>query len=217
MAVFDPIIDALVGGSGNSNKAEDVRSALQGFSKLAEEQNIAVLGIHHFSKAQTTGGAPTQDKVLGSQAWVNKARAVIVCTRTKEGQYLLVPAKSNLGIVPHAVEYRIEHDKKYGTQSIFFGHLVEGALAALDAPASNDESISAVESAQEYIKALLCDVPSLTWNEMLKINDEDGKEYTKATLRRARDRLRKEGLIAASKAGFQGEHKWRLVTPQNQP
>jgi hypothetical protein len=49
--MIDPIISAI---GGDSNKATDVRRALQVVVDFAQEFNCAVVGITHFSKGTST-------------------------------------------------------------------------------------------------------------------------------------------------------------------
>jgi biotin operon repressor len=101
------IIDPLNGfmGDGDSNKNEDTRKAADAICSLAEREGFAVVGIMHLNK----GKGPPMTRVLGSMAWVAKARAAYFFTKDKEtDRRLFLPLKNNLGPDVGGMQYSIQ-------------------------------------------------------------------------------------------------------------
>lgn len=104
------IIDPFLGhfGGNDSHKETDVRAALNPLVKLAEDFDVAVVGLQHFNKGN---GSATQ-RLSGSTAWRNIVRSVLICERAPEtvteGDYVVAPEKSNLAKGrPPALAYNI--------------------------------------------------------------------------------------------------------------
>jgi hypothetical protein len=101
------IIDPLNGfmGDGDSNKSEDTRKAADAICFLAEHEGFAIVGIMHLNK----GKGPPMTRVLGSMAWVAKARAAYFFTKDKEtDRRLFLPLKNNLGPDVGGMQYSIQ-------------------------------------------------------------------------------------------------------------
>jgi hypothetical protein len=101
------IIDPLNGfmGDGDSNKSEDTRKAADAICFLAEREGFAIVGIMHLNK----GKGPPMTRVLGSMAWVAKARAAYFFTKDKEtDRRLFLPLKNNLGPDVGGMQYSIQ-------------------------------------------------------------------------------------------------------------
>ncbi len=101
------IIDPLNGfmGDGDSNSNEDTRKAADAICSLAEREAFAIVGIMHLNK----GKGPPMTRVLGSMAWVAKARAAYIYTKDKEtDRRLFLPLKNNLGPDVGGLQYSIQ-------------------------------------------------------------------------------------------------------------
>jgi DNA-binding CsgD family transcriptional regulator len=101
------IIDPLNGfmGDGDSNKSEDTRKAADAICFLAEREGFAIVGIMHLNK----GKGPPMTRVLGSIAWVAKARAAYFFMKDKEtDRRLFLPLKNNLGPDVGGMQYSIQ-------------------------------------------------------------------------------------------------------------
>ncbi|MDU5300067.1 MAG: AAA family ATPase [Cutibacterium avidum] len=87
--VIDPLSAALV---GDLNSDKDVNDALVPLAALAEELNIAVVIVHHFSK----GGGRASDKIKGSGAIRDRCRsALLVAADNETGERVITCDKSN--------------------------------------------------------------------------------------------------------------------------
>lgn len=109
LIIFDPITAYL--GAVKANDNAEVRGALLGLQQLAQERNITVLGINHFSKKAELD---TIHRVLGSTGFVAASRAVwgVVLEKPEdetedEPARLLSPIKSNYSIKPTTLRYHI--------------------------------------------------------------------------------------------------------------
>jgi len=103
--VLDPITAFM--GDTDSHKNADVRRVLAPLAKLAEEQNIAVVGISH----QTKGSAQFKAiyRTMGSLAFVAAARAAwaVVKDPDDDDRRLFLPVKNNLADAK-GLAYRLE-------------------------------------------------------------------------------------------------------------
>jgi hypothetical protein len=106
LLVVDPI-SAYMGNTDSHNNSE-VRRILAPVAKLADKHNVAVLGIHHLSKRDTTA----INRVNGSIAFVAAPRAVWLVARDPDDdeRRLFLPVKNNLAH-SNGLAYRIENDR----------------------------------------------------------------------------------------------------------
>ena len=109
LIIFDPITAYL--GAVKANDNAEVRGALLGLQNLAQEKNITILGINHFSKKAELDSI---HRVLGSTGFVAAARAVWGVVLEKQDEEssqspmrLLSPIKSNYSIDPTTLRYSI--------------------------------------------------------------------------------------------------------------
>lgn len=111
--VLDPIssFSALV----DSNKVNSVRRFTSALTQLAEEYNIAILGIHHFNKGRRDVAG---DQISGSHAYRDAARAIwLFALDAKDpSRRLMVSDKNNwaaerpLGLAYRITAGRIEYE-----------------------------------------------------------------------------------------------------------
>ncbi|PYY44015.1 hypothetical protein DEJ03_12675 [Curtobacterium sp. MCLR17_043] len=83
LVIFDPITSSM---TGNDHHREVVRSVLDPFAKLAREMDVVVIGIMHFNK----GGGNASDKLSGSHAYRDAARAVMVFAKDDDQQQVVM-------------------------------------------------------------------------------------------------------------------------------
>lgn len=89
LVIIDPIPSTM---GGDLHKVSDVRKALDPLANLAQELQIAVIGIMHFNKG--TGNA--SDKLSGSHAFRDAVRSVLLFATDEEtGQRVVTVDKSN--------------------------------------------------------------------------------------------------------------------------
>lgn len=111
--IFDPITAYL--GAVNANNNAEVRGALVGLQGLAQERNVTILGINHFSKKAELDAI---HRILGSTGFVAAARAVWAVVLEKQDEHadedparLLVPVKSNYSVNPTTLRFQIADGK----------------------------------------------------------------------------------------------------------
>ncbi len=90
----DPIV-SLVHEVINTNRAQELRQALEPLRKAGEDGGFAIAALVHFNK---TRDADLLSMVSGSRAWVEVARAVIAIAHDDEaGHNVVSQRKNNLG------------------------------------------------------------------------------------------------------------------------
>jgi hypothetical protein len=103
--LFDPVTSFL-GARCDHNRAADVRAALEPLRMAMEERDITTLFVAHPNK---TGSANAIDRISGSGALAQLARAVFMAFPDKEnrGRRVLLPVKNNLAKERVGLAYRI--------------------------------------------------------------------------------------------------------------
>jgi hypothetical protein len=76
LVVFDPV-NAFIGRAKTDNDGE-VRGAIDGLNSLAHELDMCVIGIRNVSVKPAREGASALSTILGSSAWVDVPRAVVM-------------------------------------------------------------------------------------------------------------------------------------------
>jgi RecA-family ATPase len=104
LVIIDPVGNYT--GQGDSYKDTDVRRMLTPLQRLADEKQVTFLLVAHHNKTEMSSAA---NKVMGSAAWVNLARAHWVISVDKDDDALryFAPSKYNDCINPKAIAYRI--------------------------------------------------------------------------------------------------------------
>ncbi|ETD72843.1 hypothetical protein V757_01850 [Pelistega indica] len=125
--VIDPFHDFV---DGDNNNSKDVAKAMQKLNAFAEKHNLAIIGIHHFSK----GGKDVNltDRVTGSVQYLAKARVVLGAIRHEESSYFGI-IKSNYGRIDKSFRYEIctrvqkydGIDESYITSEVIFNKYYE--------------------------------------------------------------------------------------------
>lgn len=107
LVIIDPISNHLGGGvSGDEEGA--VRHAINELNYVAERTDSTIIGVRHVTKSGSAGDARS---VLGSVAWVNSPRVVLMLDRAggdfDTGLRTLTVAKSNRGAKGRYTHYRL--------------------------------------------------------------------------------------------------------------
>lgn len=94
VAVFIDPLSANVDGKSNDQK--EMRRSFQAVRKIAEDMNVAIVGLAHVRKAQSTN---LVEAIMGSAEQGHVARGVlgVVADPDTEDAYILSQEKSNLG------------------------------------------------------------------------------------------------------------------------
>ncbi len=80
MLVIDPVGNHITGKSSNSET--DIRDAISGLNRIADEQQAMVFGVRHLTEKECSRGVLAA--ILGSSAWVQVPRAVLAIVRDDE-------------------------------------------------------------------------------------------------------------------------------------
>lgn len=206
LLILDPIVSAV---SGDGNKSNEVRRALQPVVELAQRLNCAVLGITHLTKG-TMGREPTE-RITGSLAFAALARMVLIAAKHKsddgeDERRVLLRAKSNIGPDDGGIAYaleRIEVAPEIESQRVQWREAIEGTAREIlgEAEASGDaDSASEVES---FVLECLQPgpIPANTFRR-----DAEGAGLIWRTVQRTAKKLgassRKQGMTGGWQWGF---------------
>ena len=108
LLVIDPIAGHLPKWA-NPNQDKDVRMALMGLARVAQDLDVAVVVVRHLTK--TTGGGNPLYRGQASIAFIAAARSGVVVARDPddpEKRRILAPTKHNLSEKPPSLIYRLE-------------------------------------------------------------------------------------------------------------
>jgi putative DNA primase/helicase len=144
LVVLDPVVAVI---TGDSHKNSETRRDLQPLVSLAEQLDVAVLGITHLSKGSS--GREPMERVMGSIAFAAVARVVLATVKARDRRtpHRLVRAKSNLGLDHGGLEYTLAgvpvpgHD--FPAQRVEWGQRLDGSaheLMAIEAPDEEEEA-----------------------------------------------------------------------------
>lgn len=138
LVVIDPLSTAMAGKDRNAEG--DVRDALTALTKVAENQNVAVLGIVHVGKPNGTSRT-AQQRILGSTGFAAMARIVWQTSPAEDGLKALGVTKTNLAIAPPALLWRRDEDQPitwHGESSQSVDELM-ASVAGVRSPRANAE------------------------------------------------------------------------------
>ena len=181
LVIIDPL-SAYLGSRIDSHKDADVRSVLRPLVQLAEDCNIAVIGITHLNK-NTSGKAVY--RAIGSIAFLASARTCwLVSVDPNEPdskRRLLTPAKHNILIEPTGLAFEIIDGK------VVFEN--EPVTISADEALATGSTIKAqaLDEAKKWLSEQLTPGKSITANEIYKMAEEEG--ISKRTLERAKKEL----------------------------
>jgi putative DNA primase/helicase len=138
---IDPITSYL--GKVDSHKNAEVRAVLEPLGEMAARLRVAVLCNNHFTKG---AGGTANNRIIGSVAFVNHARAAFIVTPDAEndGRLLLMPSKMNIAPIRHGLAYRLEG-------FVIEGGILTSRIAWETAPVmiSADEALAALAGGDE--------------------------------------------------------------------
>lgn len=205
LVVLDPVVAVI---NGDSHKNSETRRDLQPVVSLAEQLDVAVLGITHLSKGST--GREPLERVMGSIAFAAVARVVLATVKPRDRRlpHRLVRAKSNLGLDHGGIEYSLAgvpvpgHD--FVAQRAEWGRRIDGSAHELMAVEAPDEEEPRSEEVA-FLQDLLANGPVAT-REVRAAVAAHG--YKLRTVERA-----KVDLGVAAKKGVGGLWYWALPEP----
>jgi len=208
LVVLDPVVAVI---TGDSHKNSETRRDLAPLVSLAEQLDVAVLGITHLSKG-TTGREP-MERVMGSIAFAAVARVVLatVKARDRKTPHRLVRAKSNLGLDHGGLEYSLMgvpvpgHD--FLAQRVEWGQRLDGSAHELMAIEAPDEEEQARAEVMAFLQDQLAGGPVAT-RELRAAAAANG--YKWRTVERA-----KTDLGVTAKKGVGGLWYWARPAEAN--
>ena len=204
LLIIDPITS---GFDGDMNQVNHVRQYLEPLKVMAEQLNIAIVGVTHFTKGRGMASSP-QDMVIGSQAFSAVARVTLGLFRDKQtDNRRLVILKTNItdDRVGWDFSYQFEQTQDGITvPKIEFIGQVQGDAKTLIEEVTASEEGSELDDAMMFLKGILHDAP-LTAKQVKKEADDAGHSWT--TIRRASQKL---GIEKRKDHGANGAWRWAL-------
>jgi AAA domain len=161
LVVLDPLM-ALLSGSVDSHRDQDIRRVLASLAYMAARTSAAVVIVRHMNKG--TGSALYRGS--GSIGIVGAARAglLVAPDPDDDGRRILAMTKSNLAKMPDALAYRLVDDERYGVARVVWdGASARTANDLVRARVDEDEA-PALAEAMRVLKEILADGPLAAGN-----------------------------------------------------
>jgi AAA domain-containing protein len=124
---FDPMI-GYMRPDLSSDKAQHVRQVIDPLNAMSQEIGVSFMCLHHINKVS---GATTNQRLSGSHAWRDSARAAIAFSRNPDGEYIFGQPKNNYGPMKRPMRYEIEQreleigEKVFPTSEFVFREKVD--------------------------------------------------------------------------------------------
>jgi len=174
LLAVDPLLGFL---NLDSNKAAEVRPALQVLAGLAEIHDLAVVASHHLNKTSAGTGLSPLYRLLGSVEFAAVARSIIGITKDRDNdRRVFSPIKTSLCAAPTAHAFELVAGKIRWL----------GATADTAEDAMDPEAGSALREAVEFLTSILADGPVPAADVSAKAARQGIAERT---MRRAKSRL----------------------------
>jgi hypothetical protein len=193
LLVIDPVANHI--GDRNSNSDAEVRDAIAPLNRLADELHCLVVGVRHPGKDRSRGAVAS---ILGSTAWVDTPRAVVmIATDDEDGDVRVIQVVAgNRARNGTAQAFRIdavdvESLAEPITLAVALGDTSKDVEDLID---NRRRETSKSDQARELILETLDGVASIESDELdAKIARETG--LTARTARDVRMKLGREGLV----------------------
>lgn len=182
LIIIDPV-SAYLGKTKDNNNAE-MRGLLAPLSTLAAEIGAAVVLVTHLNKSTTQDAI---GRVIGSIGLIAAARAGYSVSKDPKNPDIryLVPLKNNIGNDQDGFSFTIQGvplTTEIKSSRIIWGDSVDAQKILYP----TDDKPSQINGASDFLRELLGDGPKSA-QEIFA--EGDGAGYSKATLRRAKQRL----------------------------
>ncbi len=215
LLLLDPLMSRLA-ASLDTHKDSEVRQALEPLVKVAQDCDVAVLGIIHVNKSNSTDPL---NSLMGSRAFAAVARAVLFCMvdpddETEERRLLGLP-KNNLGRtdVPTRI-FRIKNkfvahtdDGDVWTGALeWLGEVQQSMRSVIEASQLNSEDRTAKSEAMVWLHAYLTGMGGRVDSA---VASAEGKKagHSLAAIKRARSTLK---IRPVRRLAFQAGTDWVL-------
>ena len=213
LVVIDPVGNHITGR--NSNSETDIRDALAPLNALADEHDTMIVGVRHLSEKEASNG--TLAAILGSSAWVQLPRAVLVLARDDDDprvSHFQCVAGNRLPPDTPGRSLRLEGVKLDGleeevTRAVWLGESTKNVENLIGATTATTRRVPAAE-----VRALiLCELATGPKSrDYLDASARDALGVNPDTVYKSGlDPLRKEGLVKPYKDGVGGPWCWRLT------
>jgi putative DNA primase/helicase len=206
MIVIDPL--SAYFGCVDTHKDSNVRSVMGPLTEIARRHNVAIVGVMHLNKGNSSKAVY---KMMGSLAFPASARTVWSVSPTLDGiknpRRLLLPVKHNILDNPTTLAFEIKDG-----QLIFESEPVNISADEVLTPKSNIESPER-DRAVEWLKQLLAGGISMSSNEIFKLAEAEG--FNERTLARARKELGIKCFPGHDSDGNKCWH-WQLPKPEGE-
>lgn len=200
MIVIDPIVVVV---QKDNNSASDVRRSLSPLADLAAKYNAVLLGIQHFTKGSK--GKDPAERVLGSGAWVHRARIVLAAAMIDEGDgqhasNMVFTCVKTFAKSEGGFEYSFEEEPKTEVARIVWGKRLRGTGHHIITEAEgNGDGTSKLGEAKRILQKELANGVSKPYQQLSQ--QMAGMHISNATFRRARETLGVK-TIQAGKSAF---------------
>ena len=219
LVILDPIVAV---ARTDSHKNAETRRDLQPVVDMAEELNVAILGVHHLTKG-TEGRAPI-DRVTGSVAFGAVPRVVWASVQQKAdedgnpGSRVLTRAKSNLGPDQGGWAYELQIvtlslNPLIDATVVVFGEFVDGSARDILAEAEGIVDPGAASAQQEATDFLRDFLGTGARPAKLAQTEARGAGHSPRTLARAKSRLG----VRSVKGSLYGGWLWELPKDAKSP
>lgn len=145
--MIDPMV-AVMGRGVDSHKNAEAREAMQPLVDLAENRDVALIGVTHFTKG--TDGADPIERLSGSLAVGALPRIIWGATKDDEQHRRFVRVGSNIGPTGGGFDYRLEQIPallgKPPAQRVVWGEWLEGEARDLIGKEKPDTRYDAAEA-----------------------------------------------------------------------
>lgn len=210
LVIIDPIPSTI---GGDLHKVADVRRALDPLAVIAQELEVAIVGVMHFNK----GGGSASDKLSGSHAFRDAVRSVMLfATDDETGQRIVTIDKSNYSTARgDSFAFNLVSESVYTDdgQQTEVGRVDYLGDTDLDVESiinriPDGEGASESEDAAAWLYDYLLSVGgSAAKKDVDKAARAEG--YSEKVLRRAREKAK----VETSRQGFPSTTIWTLSAP----
>jgi hypothetical protein len=199
LIIFDPITSYL--GKVNANSNAEVRAALAGLVRLAQETGVCMLGISHLNKKSDLDA---MYRSLGSMGFVAQARSVWAVVKDKadtaDETKIFSPIKSNLSIKVKGLSYQIEDAR-----------LVWGTEPIEDTIDQSLRQSPAMDEAVDFLLEILSPPGKMVEHNYI-IQETQNRGIKDKTLRRAKKKL---GITSTETIDSNGRKYWYWKLNEN--
>ena len=221
LLIIDPITSCI---DGNTDKRDDVRRSLDPLAAIAQELEIAIIGILHFNK----GGGYASDKVSGSHAFRDTVRSLILVAKDDETGECVVTLDKSSYTPQQGASYKYTLQPRFITDDA--GEQMEVPVIANFAP--TDTNVNEVinrnitggdttaRTADNEVGEWLTNYLAENGPTNCKQIAADAKEaegYTFKQLQHARERLTSPRVLARKDPTYTGRGRrslWELEQPE---